>query len=126
MILTSTPHSTLQNTVELVYTLENPTSYFLTFSILMETNSEFAFSGMKMQVLQVLPLSRVEVRYRVRAYRSGVWVRPMLKVVDRYFNKTLKVTPGGEGVGVEKGVVGVWVPEAKSKKAEEKAEGARM
>lgn len=132
--------------LHLQYVLENPTNYFLTFSVVMEASEGFAFSGPKQTVVQVLPVARVALGYRLFVYRAdaaamgvkeeeeegkgekgkgvgekkakeerrggekGVWVRPALRVVDRYFNKTLRVSPGSEGVGLDKNGVMVWVP----------------
>ncbi|KAI5839974.1 Gryzun, putative trafficking through golgi-domain-containing protein [Morchella snyderi] len=98
--------------LHLQYVLENPTNYFLTFSVVMEASEGFAFSGPKQTVVQVLPVARVAMGYRlfVRGGEKGVWVRPVLRVVDRYFNKTLRVSPGSEGVGLDKNGVIVWVP----------------
>lgn len=132
--------------LHLEYTLENPTNYFLTFNVVMEANEEFAFSGPKQTSLQLLPVSRVTLRYRIFTYKideaakqgsgksggvewapgtkggeeaggvavvkqeGGLWIRPGLKVVDRYFNKTLRVSPGSEGVAVDKAGLMVWVP----------------
>lgn len=97
--------------MELTYTLENPTNYFLTFGVLMETNDEFAFSGPKQMNIALLPVSKAAIEYRLLPYARERWVRPNLKVVDRYFNKTLKTAPGGEGVAVDKTGLMVWVPE---------------
>jgi len=60
--------------------------------------------------LQLLPVSRERVEYTLLPYARGTWVRPSLKVVDRYFNKTLKTLPAGKGCAAEKGVLVVWVP----------------
>lgn len=98
--------------IKLTYSIENPTNYFLTFGLLMETNEDFAFSGPKQTSLQLLPVSRAAVEYCVFPYVRGAWIRPGLKVVDRYFNKTLKAAPGGGGVTVDKVGLMVWVPEA--------------
>jgi trafficking protein particle complex subunit 11 len=114
--------------ISIRYTIENPTSYFLTFNVLMEANEQFAFSGPKTVVVQVLPGSRISVDYRLFIYpndaregvrfeesiqdgKKGRWIRPGLRVVDRFFNKMLRVSPGGEGVFLGKGGVGVWVPD---------------
>jgi hypothetical protein len=102
---------TIPGVIHLTYTIENPTNYFLTFALLMEANDAFAFSGPKQSGLQLLPMSRATVEYRVFPYSRGEWVRPSLKVVDRYFNKTLKTSPGGEGTAVDKHGLMVWVPE---------------
>ncbi|KAA8895445.1 Gryzun, putative trafficking through golgi-domain-containing protein [Sphaerosporella brunnea] len=125
------PSATIPGVIDLAYTVENPTNYFLTFALLMETNDAFAFSGQKQGSLQLLPVSRERIEYRIVPYQRNTWVRPQLRVVDRYFNKTLKTAPGlgcrGEKVGV-----GVWVPEemlAVEEEAaaatEEKAKGER-
>jgi len=76
----------------------------------METNDSFAFSGPKQTGLQLLPVSREKIEYTLLPYKRDTWVRPSLKVVDRYFNKTLKTLPAGDGCAAEKGVLVVWVP----------------
>jgi len=41
---------------------------------------------------------------------GGRWINPCLKVMDRYFNKSLKVQ-GTEGMRIDaKKGVGIWVP----------------
>lgn len=128
--------SAIPGVVHLEYTLENPTNYFLTFNVVMEANEEFAFSGPKQTSLQLLPVSRVSLHYRLFTFKiddvaqkraesekkvefqedggvaaeGGIWVRPGLRVVDRYFNKTLRVSPGSEGIAVDKTGLMVWVP----------------
>jgi len=78
----------------------------------MEANEAFAFSGPKQSSLQLAPLSKVDVRYHLWPFVRNAWIRPVLKVEDRYFNKTLRCLAGGEkekiGADKEKGVV-VWV-----------------
>ncbi|KAL7274169.1 hypothetical protein RUND412_002951 [Rhizina undulata] len=103
----STPTST-SKIVSLTYTLENPTTYFLTFQLQMDANENYAFSGPKQVVMQLPPVQRVEVKYQLVVVKSG-WVMPGLRVVDRWFNKVLRCSPGGEGVVVRGGGVGVWV-----------------
>lgn len=125
--------SAIPGVVHLEYTLENPTNYFLTFNVVMEANEEFAFSGPKQTSLQLLPVSRVSLHYRLFTFKvddvaqkrekkvefqqdggvsaeGGIWVRPGLRVVDRYFNKTLRVSSGSEGIAVDKTGLMVWVP----------------
>lgn len=70
-----------QPIVELSYTIENPTTYFLTFNILHDPNEQFAFSGPKQTSLQLLPMSRVALNYRLYPYVRGAYVRPKLRVV---------------------------------------------
>ncbi|KAF1930854.1 uncharacterized protein M421DRAFT_361162 [Didymella exigua CBS 183.55] len=106
--------TTVPDLLHLDYTLENPTMHFLTFEFNMEASEEFGFSGPKLKVVHLLPMSRQTVRYNVSPVQRGVWISPGLKVVDRYFNKTLKVQ-ATEGLRSEKGRVEVWVPgEAKA------------
>ncbi|KAF8473879.1 Gryzun, putative trafficking through golgi-domain-containing protein [Kalaharituber pfeilii] len=94
------------------YCIENPTNYFLTFSIVMEANEAFAFSGPKQSSLQLAPLSKVNIRYHIWPFVRNAWIRPVLRVEDKYFNKTLRSISGGERgtmtIDKEKGVV-VWV-----------------
>ncbi|PWW77011.1 hypothetical protein C7212DRAFT_357436 [Tuber magnatum] len=113
------------NTLTIRYTLENPTNYFLTFNVLMEANEAFAFSGPKQILVQLLPSSRAEIEYRLFVFpvprekgvrfegeeEGGRWIKPGLRVVDRYFNKMLRVSPGSEGVGVGKAGLMVWFKE---------------
>ena len=109
VLASSTPSTTVPSVLHLDYTLENPTMHFLTFEFNMEASEEFGFSGPKLRVVHLLPMSRQAVRYNVLPAKSGVWIAPNLKVVDRYFNKTLRVQPT-EGLRGEKGRVEVWVP----------------
>lgn len=102
------------------YTLENPTMHFLTFEFNMEASEEFGFSGPKLKVVHLLPMSRQTVRYNILPTARGVWISPNLKVIDRYFNKTLRVQ-ATEGLKQDKGRVEVWVPgeDGKSVSAQE-------
>ncbi|RPB25744.1 hypothetical protein L211DRAFT_821552 [Terfezia boudieri ATCC MYA-4762] len=98
--------------IHLKYTVENPTNYFLTFNLVMEANEAFAFSGPKQSALQLAPLSKVDIRYHIWPFVRNAWIRPVLRVEDRYFNKTLACIPAGArgtmAIDKEKGV-GVWV-----------------
>ena len=73
------------------YTIENPSMYVLTFNLSMETSDEFAFSGAKATSIQLVPLSRHTVRYNIFPLAGGKWITPLFRVVDSYFNQTLKV-----------------------------------
>lgn len=75
----------------LEYTIENPSMYVLKFNLSMETSDEFAFSGAKVTSIQLVPLSRHTVRYNIFPLIQGTWITPLFRVVDPYFNKTLKV-----------------------------------
>jgi len=101
----SPPDSAPPRLITLVYTFENPSQHFLTFELTMDTSEDFAFSGPKTRSLNVLPVSRREVKFVVLPMGEAEELRPQLRVVDRYFNKVLKVL-GGEGCRVEKG--GSW------------------
>jgi hypothetical protein len=109
-VLASAAHSTtVDSLIHLDYTLENPTMHFLEFELSMEASEEFAFSGSKLKMLHLLPMSRQSVRYSLLPLVSGAWITPTLRVMDRYFNKTLKVQ-ATEGLRMDKKGVGVWIP----------------
>jgi len=133
--------SVTDNCVGVTYTIENPSMHFLTFTVTMEATDQFAFSGPKFRTIALTPLSRVSVHYRLLAYegkadvvaddgehdqediaeerdtgkgdRKGIWVSPSLRVVDAYFQKTLRVVDAGPGVRTDAktGAVRVFVPE---------------
>ncbi|KAJ5698445.1 hypothetical protein N7462_000450 [Penicillium macrosclerotiorum] len=108
-VLASASASTaLSGLIHLEYTLENPSTHFLTFNLMMEASEHFAFSGPKTTVVQLVPLSRHVVRYNILAAKRGLWIQPQLVVVDTYFNKTLRVLPTGEMRADKKGIL-VWV-----------------
>ncbi|KAF2869808.1 Gryzun, putative trafficking through golgi-domain-containing protein [Massariosphaeria phaeospora] len=101
--------ATVPSLIHMDYTLENPTMHHLTFELRMqEGGEEFGFSGYLTRTLHLLPLSRQTARYNVLPLVSGVWITPQLKVVDRYFNKTLKIT-ATDGLRMDKTGVSVWV-----------------
>ena len=103
-------HSGLCPTVQISYTLENPSMHLLTFGISMEANEDFAFSGPKAMTVQLIPLSRHTLRYNVLPGRRGAWIWPSLKVVDVGFGKTLQVGAGDGCQGDSKGIA-IWVPQ---------------
>ncbi|XXG95941.1 hypothetical protein Hte_002217 [Hypoxylon texense] len=90
-------------------TIENPSSHFLTFGLMMEPSDEFAFSGAKTTTLNVLPVARRTVTYRLLPLVRGAWIRPTLVVRDKYFQKVLKIIPT-EGMKSDRDGVLVWVP----------------
>ncbi|KAJ5995707.1 hypothetical protein N7481_002684 [Penicillium waksmanii] len=108
ILASSSPSTKLPGMIHLEYTLENPSTHFLTFNLMMEASEYFAFSGPKTTVIQLVPLSRHTVRYNILAAKRGLWIQPQLVVVDTYFNKTLRVLPTGEMRADKKGVL-VWV-----------------
>ncbi|KAI7382725.1 hypothetical protein KC332_g16484, partial [Hortaea werneckii] len=101
-----------EDQVILHYHLENPSSHFLTFAVTMEASDTFAFSGAKYRALSIAPLSRLRVDYRLVVHdrdedrghegqNNGLWVWPVLQVVDSYYQKTLRVHSGGPRVRVD-------------------------
>lgn len=110
--------------VILQYHLENPSMHFLTFSLTMGANEDFAFSGPKYRTLSLTPLSRVSIEYRLLVHdhgaedevattttHNGRWLYPLLRVVDSYYQKTLKVQAAGSSIKAdEKGDIGIWIP----------------
>lgn len=92
----------------LQYTIENPSTYALTFNVSMETSDEFAFSGPKATSVQLVPLSRHSVRYNIFPLLRGTWITPLFRVVDPYFSKTLKVQ-ATEGFRSDSEGLHIWV-----------------
>ena len=92
----------------LQYTIENPSTYALTFNLSMETSDEFAFSGPKATSVQLVPLSRHTIRYHIFPLMRGTWITPLFRVVDPYFSKTLKVQ-ATEGFRSDSEGLHVWV-----------------
>ncbi|KAH0367398.1 hypothetical protein KCU65_g4778, partial [Aureobasidium melanogenum] len=120
----SIPSDTEDEPITVSYTLENPSMHFLTFNLTMEANELFAFSGSKHRAVSLTPMSRVQADYRLLVYpvdedalterqgQKGHWVWPALRVVDAYFQKTLRVLDAGDGVqSDDRGGVGIWIPE---------------
>ncbi|KAL7622283.1 hypothetical protein AAE478_007787 [Parahypoxylon ruwenzoriense] len=103
-------------------TIENPSSHFLTFGLMMEPSDEFAFSGAKTTTLNVLPVARRSVTYRLLPLVRGTWIRPTLVVRDKYFQKVLKIIPT-EGMKSDKDGVLVWVPPEDEADGEASASG---
>ncbi|KAJ5740879.1 hypothetical protein N7493_000751 [Penicillium malachiteum] len=108
VLASSSPSTTMSGLVHLEYTLENPSTHFLTFNLMMEASEHFAFSGPKSTVIQLVPLSRHTVRYNILAAKRGLWIQPQLVVVDTYFNKTLRVLPTGDMRSDKKGIL-MWI-----------------
>lgn len=108
VLASATPSSTMAGLIHMDYVLENSSTHFLTFNLVMEASEHFAFSGTKTTVVQVMPLSRHTVRFNLFAAKRGLWIQPQLVVIDTYFNKTLRVLPTGDMRSDKKGVL-VWV-----------------
>ena len=91
-------------------TIENPSNHFLTFGVQFEPSEKFAFSGVKASTLQLVPLSRRTMTFRLVPFTRGDWIGPVRCVIrDRYFQKILKIAPA-EGVRVDKDGIFVWAP----------------
>lgn len=116
--------------------------HFLTFGIVMNPSEHFAFSGIKQGTVQLLPLSRRTVRFRLlplididrgegridgkapgSSDQEGEWIRINFVVRDRYFQKVLKVV-ATEGMRSDKEGVLIWVPASLPAGIEEQAEAA--
>jgi hypothetical protein len=107
-VLASATTTTTPGLIHMEYVLENSSTHFLSFNLVMEASENFAFSGPKTTAVQVMPLSRHTVRYNLFAAKRGLWIQPQLVVIDTYFNKNLRVLPTGEMRADKKGVL-VWV-----------------
>jgi len=104
--------------------IENASNHFLTFGVVMEPSEEFAFSGAKNTSLNLLPVQRRWIEWRILPFGidgddgQGRWIGLSgLVVRDKYYQKVLKVVAGGEGVrnlsakeGGTGGGVEVWAP----------------
>lgn len=108
--------STTTAMVLLDITIENASNHFLTFGLTMDPSDEFAFSGAKQTTLNLLPVSRRTLTYRLLPLgmgEKGGWIRPNLTVRDKYFQKVLRVIPTrGMKKTVDKEGFLVWVPGA--------------
>lgn len=123
------PETVNPSLIALTYTLENPTTHFLTFDLNMEISETFAFSGPAVRTLNLLPLSRESIRFILLpmgaldqaavpqdgAEKGGAWLDVRYKIVDRYFKKVLRVLAASEriregGKSAKSGVLGIWVP----------------
>jgi len=95
-------------------TIENPSNHFLTFGVQFEPSERFAFSGVKASTLQLVPLSRRTMTFRLVPFTRGDWIGPVRCVIrDRYFQKILKIAPT-EGVRIDKEGIFVWAPPLES------------
>jgi trafficking protein particle complex subunit 11 len=112
-VLAAVSYSTkIPSMIHFDVTIENPSNHFLTFGITMEPSEKFAFSGVKQSTLQLVPLSRKAMRFRLLPGVRGEWVGPIHCVIrDRYFQKVLKIAPT-EGMRLDKEGILVWVPPA--------------
>ncbi|KAJ5345852.1 hypothetical protein N7452_003856 [Penicillium brevicompactum] len=108
VLASATPSTTMAGLIHMEYVIENSSTHFLTFNLVMEASEHFAFSGPKTTAVQVMPLSRHTVKFNLFAAKRGLWIQPQLVVIDTYFNKNLRVLPTGEIRSDKKGIL-VWV-----------------
>lgn len=102
--------SIIPSMVHFDVTIENPSHHFLSFALNMEPSEQFAFSGMKQSTLQLVPLSRRTVKFRLLPNVRGEWIGPIKCVIrDRYFQKVLKIAPT-DGMKADKEGLLVWIP----------------
>ncbi|KAF7860847.1 hypothetical protein EAF04_008365 [Stromatinia cepivora] len=102
--------STIPSMIHFDVTIENPSHHFLSFAITMEPSEQFAFSGVKQSTLQLVPLSRRTIKFRLLPTVRGDWIGPIRCVIrDRYFQKVLKIAPT-EGMKSDKEGLLIWVP----------------
>ena len=92
------------------YWIENPSAYSLTFSIMMETSDDFAFCGPKSATMQLVPMSRQLLSYKIVPLVQGCWITPKLRVHDTVFDKVLTVQ-GTEGIREDRSptAVSIWI-----------------
>ncbi|KAL9614835.1 MAG: hypothetical protein Q9167_000668 [Letrouitia subvulpina] len=94
--------------IALDYTIENPSDHLLNFDLSLESSDDFAFSGPKAKLLQLLPLTRHTVSYILLPLTRGAWISPHFRVWDTHFHQTLKVHGTGELKTDKKGI-SIWV-----------------
>jgi hypothetical protein len=96
--LASLAPSADESTILLDITLENPSMHYLSFQCSLDPNEDFAFSGRKVGTVHLVPLSRMSVRYTLLPFGKvgGTWIRPVVRVVDVHFDKSLTVHGTGE------------------------------
>lgn len=89
--------------------IENPSFHLLSFALKMESGENFAFSGPKKSILQLLPLSRKNVRFKILPRVRDEWIGPIHCLIrDRYFHKVLKIMPT-EGMKLDKDRIMIWI-----------------
>lgn len=94
----------------LTYTIENPSMHFLTFNITMDGGEGLAFSGPKMKNINLVPISRHSIQYRIYVQRTNDWTNVNLQVLDTFFGQTLKIQPASDGIRIDKqGNVQIWL-----------------
>lgn len=96
------------STIPLSYTIENPSTHVLNFSLTMETSDDFAFSGPKTTTVSLVPVTRKTITYNMMPLVRGRWITPRLRVLDTGFRQVLRVAGTG-AMRSEKGGASVWV-----------------
>ncbi|KAF3165005.1 hypothetical protein TWF225_001313 [Orbilia oligospora] len=106
----ASPYIADTNTINLTYTLENPTMHVLTFNVSMDPSDTFHFEGPKQPGVQLMPLTRLVMEYRIYPRIKHDWIRATLRVVDKYYNKNLRIAATDGVKAADKGGLLVWVP----------------
>jgi len=84
--------------------------HFLTFNITMDGGEGLAFSGPKMKNINLVPISRHSIQYRIYVQRTNDWTNVNLQVLDTFFGQTLKIQPASDGIRIDKqGNVQIWL-----------------
>ena len=94
--------------VHVDYMIENPSMHVLSFSVTMDANEDFAFSGPKATSLQLVPYSRHTIRYTLLPFVHGKWIDPQVKIIDEHWHKMLKVNATGDVKGTKRGIL-IWI-----------------
>ncbi|TQS35849.1 hypothetical protein Golomagni_03718 [Golovinomyces magnicellulatus] len=96
--------------VHLNFMIENLSQHFLSFGLSMESGENFVFSGIKQSVIQLLPLSRKLVKFRILPHIRNMWLGPIKFVVrDRYYQKMLRVMTTEMMRNDKEGIM-IWIP----------------
>lgn len=105
--------TTDDGSIPLTITLENPSMHYLSFEISLEPTDDFILGGPTNKSLNLVPLSRTAVEFTILPMVSGTSLRPLVKVVDTYFNKLLHIHPG-EGMNADDaGHLIIWMDPAR-------------
>ena len=108
-VLASAQHcGTSSSAILLDYVLENPSMHCLSFSVTMDANEEFAFSGPKAKSVELVPYSHDVIHYVLLPLVQSTWIYPKVKIVDVHWNKILKVN-ASSGIKSDKKGIAIWI-----------------
>lgn len=105
--------TTDDGSIPVVITLENPSMHYLSFEVTIEPMDDFLLKGPSTNSLNLVPLSRTAVEFTILPTVSGNSVRPLIKVVDTYFNKLLHIHPGAGLSADDTGRLIIWTDPAR-------------